>query len=386
MKMTKRIATMVACAAMAASSMVGMSASAESTTNNDGLYIKSSEVPDDVVSYARDMFSHFTYNDVAKLGFSTNEVSDMKLSKPFTVNNVGSQSDDYVQYYFPVLSNSDVSAMFTVNVSNDDSSMGYQFEKDELSVALNSFTSSADNPVSICMGDDCCFTVDSNNEMNILYTYIDMSKATPDIEAVKGSELDDSSVVLLSENNVYSDSLKLNIARTYTGIKLSVPNVDNYSYTGSDGKKHGTCWASCLGSLASYYANPSTGGSDSDASNIRYAAISKYGKTGNINTAISGVSYYSDVTMTKENAKYSWSTLKSKISKKSPAYTSWTNGTSAHAMVLSGYRYENTAPNNASYYGIYVMDPNKGNNVLISYNGTYTINGSSYSWTISAAK
>ena len=40
MKMTKRIATMVACAAMAASSMVGMSASAESTTNNDGLYIK----------------------------------------------------------------------------------------------------------------------------------------------------------------------------------------------------------------------------------------------------------------------------------------------------------------------------------------------------------
>ena len=385
-KIKKVLASTLAVFSAASALCIPMGASAETITDESGLYIKTSEVPDDVVSYARDMFSHFTYNDVTNLGFTTNQVSNMKLSKPFTVNNVGNQSNDYTQFYFPVLSDFDISAMFIVNVDNTDNSMNYQFGKDELSIALNNFTSSADNPVSICMGDDCCFTIDSNNETDILYTYVDMPTAIPDVEVVPASELDTSSVVLISEDNTYSDLLKHNMARTYIGIKLSVPYVDNYTYLDTNGKKHGTCWASCLGSLASYYANPSTGGSDSDASNLRYAAISKYGKTGSIDTAVSGVLYYSNVSMTKTNGKYSWATLKSKISKKSPAYTSWTASSSAHAMVLSGYRYENTAPNNTAYYGIYAMDPNNGNNVLVSYNGTYTINGNSYSWSNSAAK
>ena len=361
---------------------VPMGDSAKSVIADNGLYVKTSDVPDDVVSYARDMFSHFTYNDVANLGFNENEVTNMKLSKPFTVNNVGSQSEDYTQYYFPVLSNSEVSAMFTVNVNNTDNSMSYQFGEDDLSTALNSFNTSENNPIAICMGDECCFAVDNNNETDILYTYVGVSEATAKIEIVSNTEFEDSiDIVSIAENNVYSDTLKQNIARSRVGINLPVVGVNNYN---------ATCWASCAGALSSFYNNPTNGGSEDDASNVRYAAISRYGSSGGIDTAISAVSYYAGVTLTKAGGRLSWNTVKNEISHREPAYTRWTIPTSSigHAMVLKRYLYENTDPNNSAYYSIYVMEPNHSTSTttLVSYGGTYTINGEAYSWTNTAYK
>lgn len=228
------------------------------------------------------------------------------------------------------------------------------------------------------------------NNYLVLYTYAGVSEESPDIEMFNVMEFNNSDdVVSISEVNVYSETLKQDMARSRVGINLPVVGVNNYTYT-LNGVVHGICWASCIGSLSSFYNNPTTGGSADDASNIRYAAISKYGNTGTINTVVSGVSYYANVTLTAANGRLTWNALKTKIANRAPAYTGWTTtaGAAGHAMVLKGYLYENTDPNNTAYYSIYVMDPNYSTTTttLISYNGTYSINGNPYSWTSTAYK
>lgn len=69
-----------------------------------------------------------------------------------------------------------------------------------------------------------------------------------------------------------------------------------------------------------------------------------------------------------------------------PFYSQWDgfSGKSFHAMVVSGYRYEDTKPNDESYYSVYLMDPNEETPQLLQYKDSYTINGKLYSWEGSA--
>ena len=65
-----------------------------------------------------------------------------------------------------------------------------------------------------------------------------------------------------------------------------------------------------------------------------------------------------------------------------PFYSHWENlrGTAAHSMVICGYHYENTKPNDESYYSIYLMDPNEQTIQLLQYRDSYTVAKELYSW------
>lgn len=375
-KIKKGLASTIVFLSIASTVCSPISAFADTTENNT-LYVRTATIPNDIEVYAYDIFSRFSYNVMQNLGFSEAEYKNMELGHAFTITAIEDVTLDFEQYYFPVLNNNTVIATLTVNQNIKDNSMGFQFGKNDLSISLNEITSSLKNPVSICMNNEACFAIDSMGNATVMYSFND-SSAIPviDIDKTSACFFNNSEVAIIGNDNVYNKINKsISADPTFIGLKFDVPFVDN---------KNATCWASCVGSLASYYKNPSTGGTATEAANFRDKAIKDYPNP-DINSVVDALKSYSNVTLTASEYSLSWETLKSQIAKKNPFYSTWittVNGQSAHALVVNGYIYDKNSPTNSEYYAFYVMDCNKPTSgyQLISFNGTYSINRYPYTW------
>ena len=374
-----KIATYVACVAVATTYLsVGNVYAAEEVKNkNCNLEIISSEVPTAIISYGKNVFGSLQLDDIEYLDLDVKSAKDIRLCSQFQAFDDESLNP-YNIYYFPVIEDKEVIAVLTVSESQSDGTLSYQFGKDDMTYVLNTACSKYDAPVEIHLHDECYYAVNSETTDMLYSNNSANTKTSVGSEIQLCTNVTDSTIVDISMDSAFSEEIA-SVATTYIGKKRPVVYVNNYVSNG-----HGTCWASCVGALSTYYNNPSTGGTETDGSNIRYAAILHYGATGDIDTVKNAINYYNNIVMTKITGSLSWSSLKTQIfTNNAPFYSQWTtsaSGAAAHAMVVSGYRYDQANPSNSSSYGIYVMDPNHGTNQLISYGGTYTINGNPYTW------
>lgn len=362
-------------------------------SNNYELYLKSQSVPSAVTEYAQRIYSNLYCEDIENLGFTSMEASEMKLAPGFCAKAYDSTIDTSNLFYFPVMYGDSVVALFTVKAKNG--TYSYQFGKNDLATALNDLETSYNDSVEIVLSETAFYGIMSDNVV-VLST---LPESTESIIAVETSNLATASeislladstteVILISEDTVYSETALPNpTTRAFTGRQRFVPIVDNMTYT-SGGTTHGTCWASCTGSLIEYY-NDGESASDDDASTMRDTILEdRLAETGSYSGGIGEAETYiedhvDNVNMQLVSNSLSWNTLKTELlNNNSPCYMRWVNDENniGHAMVLCGYRYENTAPNDTSLYGIYLMDPNRNSIQLITYGSTSQINDNEYSW------
>lgn len=244
------------------------------------------------------------------------------------------------------------------------------FRKDMMTFALENAVSSSSNPITVCANEDCYFSVDSDGNADVLYDFDTTNNKDLPVE-IDMNRFTDTDTVHIDSDNVYSDTLSgWNNARAIMGIKLPVQYVANVG---------ANCWAACFGCLSTYYTNTNTGGSVQDGEDMRNIAMNTYSSGGKTQVK-ELLSKYNNVSMTIVNNILSWDTIKTEISTRSPFYTSWVRTGGRHALVVSGYTYNNVTNGDKK---IYAMDPNVGTNVSISYGSTCTYSPSTsrtYTW------
>ncbi len=362
-------------------------------SNKYEIYLKSQSIPSAVTEYAKRIYSNLYCEDIENLGFTSTEASEMKLAPGFCAKAYDSTIDTSNIFYFPVMYNDSVVALFTVK--DEAGTYSYQFGKNDMATALNDLETSYNDSVEIVVSETAFYGV-MNGNVVVLSTLPESTESNIAVEtnnlaaASEISLLDDSTtdVILISEDTVYSETVLPNpITRAFRGIQRFVPIVDNWTYT-SDGTTRGTCWASCTGSLIEYY-NDGTSASDDDASTMRHTVLAdRLSETNSYSGGIGEAETYiedhvDNVNMQLVADPLDWDTLKAELlNNSSPCYMRWVNDADniGHAMVLCGYRYQDTAPNDSSLYGIYLMDPNMDSIQLVTYDSTYTIGSVAYSW------
>lgn len=401
MKNFKKITKIFAAVLAATLACGAIPTSAFSFDNVDNsIYIKSSNVPESATNYAKDQFSNLTTDEVMYLGFSYEDVCGMRLAPGFYADALNDTINDTNVYYYPVLHNNEVIAMFTVTQSGIGYS--YQFGKDDLATSLNTLRTSETNAAEVIVTENAFYgaTADSIEVLSSLPDTedfeIDLEKQQiSQIASTVAEDAEPDDIISISSNTAYAETvMEMPMERTYIGKKRIVPIVNNQSYYDADGNKRGTCWASCTGSLIDYYKN-GTACSDANGSSIRYSVIGQNfeatgGYTGGMSTAKKYIEeYISGVTMTQTGSSLAWSNVKKEVNtKNAPCYTRWecAGDSTGHAMVLCGYRYKQEDSNNTNYYGLYFMDPNKSSLQIVSYGSTYTINNKLFSWSNTLTK
>ncbi len=357
----------------------------------DGLFIASNFVPEEAEEYAIKIFESLTYEDMSILEIGKN-MDAIRLAHGFTVENT-----EIPQYYFPVLENNTVVGMLMVN--DHTGFYGFQLGSSDFSENINNLETDLENPAQIIVSENAYYSMGKNG--------VEVLEALPEVPSeILESEMHEvrqgmdtfteKQVVNISANNVCDATIRESVSYTLKGKKHTVAYVDNWVYT-EGSEEHGTCWASCVGSLVDFYqdgkANESTAGSyRTKAKDERKKETGSYSASSSVATKY--INKYSNASVSYRREAPDWATIKSTLLSKTipsgqkgmPFYTHWENfsGDSAHAMVVSGYRYEDTKPNDESYYSIYLMDPNKKAVQMLQYRDSYTINGRLYNWEGSA--
>lgn len=398
MKNTKKVFSLLLSAAM----VLGMSVSSfadsgltigssNENTVEEGLFIASNPVPEKAAEYAIKIFESLTPEDMSILRIGQN-MDAIRLAHGFTVENT-----EIPQYYFPVLEDNTVVGILMVNDHAD--SYGFQLGTSDFSENLNILETDSQNPAQIVASENAYYSMDKNG-VEVLKTLPEISSEILEDEMNEVKNAADTfaekEVINISSNNVYDATIKEFVPYTLMGKKHTVAYVDNWTYTEGD-VLHGTCWASCVGSLVDFYQDGKSNASTADsyrtkANNEQKKNTGSYSATSSEVTKY--INKYSDSSISYRTEVPNWATIKSTLLNKTipsgqkgmPFYSQWDgfSGKSFHAMVVSGYRYEDTKPNDESYYSVYLMDPNEETPQLLQYKDSYTINGKLYSWEGSA--
>lgn len=371
------ITTLGVLASVASFSVSALDSGMESNT----LYISSESVPQAATDYARDMFSHFTTDELAGVDFSFNEAVNLKLGTGFRLYEV--EENPLVEInYFPVYSGTNIVDILLVHYYEN--KYGFQMGDKELASKINALSTAAETPAKIAASDVGFYSVINNN-----VTLIDEigfgSDAENDAQIAEDMNIlanmpaplseNGENVITLSAETTFSDSVKVNTTKADIGIILPVARCNNVPGPGY--KDGAICWASCGGALIDYYQNGSYS-SQANAERIRDqltgGVIAPAGTSttqermqelipGLSMTIIPGILFFSD--------------LQNEIRiKNAPFYTRWhnlnTGGTTgfprmSHAMVIKGYTYDSVYPNNLAYCKVYMMDPN--NNAIAASAG-----------------
>ena len=397
MKMKKVIAlllSMTMVAGMSVSSFADEKLTIGSSNEQEvreGLFIASNSVPTGAEEFAIKMFESLTPQDMDILEMG-NDIEAVRLGYAFTVDGT-----EIPQYYFPILENDTVIGIMIV--SDYGNRYGFQLGVTNLSENINKLKTDSQNPAEIIVSENAYYGKDKDS-IQILKKNPEASEQVIEEEVQELSNeitpLGEKEIVGVSSENVFDT--KINTVETYKlmGKKHDVACVNNMSYE-ENNETHGSCWASCVGSLVDFYID----GKKTPGEGARYrkqAFDEQKASTGShaaSNTeATKYINKYSGSNLSYRKEDPVWSTIKSTLlnktipagSKGSPFYSYWLelSEKSAHAMVVSGYRYENAKPNDESYYCIYLMDPNESTIQLLQYRDNYTIGKSLYTWEGSA--
>ncbi|MCD8107468.1 MAG: hypothetical protein LUE20_05840 [Oscillospiraceae bacterium] len=387
-KLSKLFATLIV--VVLTLTMVSATATSYEVMDN-AIYIASADVPEEATEYALDKFSHLSAEFVASMGFTYEEACSMRVASGFYAESCKGTIERSDVYYFPVVVDNKIVALITVTGSND--SYSFQFGADEMATALNDLSTTAQSPVKVMVSQEAYYAV-IGDEVILLsslpyaeQTVIDEQMETIAIESVENEVCN---VISISSSNVYDTSLVISgeSVQSYVGMIRNVTIVDNERKKYDDGTLHGTCWASCAASMIDYYLN---GDGTSDALTIRddilkdiYDTTSSY--AGSLSTMKSYIESYVSGTTMKTTYTISWSDIRTAIlTNNAPFCTQWeppeTSTYAAHVMVVCGYYYDPSYPDDSSYYYMKLMDPNNTSSyITIEYGGTHTLNNVEYSW------
>lgn len=348
--------------------------SSNDLSTEEGLFIESYMVPDDVVEYAKGFFQDISLSDLEAMDLNVN-IDDLYLSHGFTVTTIEKNVPDD-QYCFPVLENDTVVAMMIVN--DDNGRYGIQFGASNFSENFNSLNTDSKNPAAIYVSENAYYSIDQKG-IGVLETRPEVQKAVLEDEQRKLSN----TITLLNEDmpeiiNVSKDTA-YNIAPNqlstfaYTNVRYPVAITKNLTI---DDK--GICWAACTGALIDYYEDKKA--NTSHAESLRDEIYKKQKEnTGSVSGGASDaqkyIKQYCGLTLSLKS-DLTWEQVRKQVR---PVYTAWrpTDNNTGHAMVLEGNRRSTV---NDSYQGIYLMDPNKTSKQLLTYGSAYRIGGKNYYW------
>lgn len=335
----------------------------------EGLYIKTEEIPQDIEEQAKSLFLSTNYKDIEYLGINA-KLENLTLSKGVKANLINGGE----KYYFFVLDGDKIVANIVVSQSDGEVYGTYStgvFEN------LNKVRNTYDNPISIIVSKNSIYYLDNTGLQTISDSFwatnetIAKDKSTIERSKSLYLENENSIPVLIGESNVYDIKLDTDIkdSKVVMGLSLDnfpcVPNKDIYG---------GICWASSTGAIIEYINN---GKKSTVLGGIRIRdELVKKQTTGGINDAQKYIKDYTNVRTRIKNDILSWEECKNQInSKGNPCYLRYADydDEAYHAVVLCGYDYDNGKVIN-NEKKIYLMDPNLNNWQKIKYGSKYLTN------------
>lgn len=349
--------------------------------DTDALFVISNEIPSEVTNYAKGCFSNLTTGFLLDMEFTAEEVNNLHLAKGFTPYEY--DDCDLPLYYFPVMNGDCIIALLKV-IDHGANNYSFQFGKSDFANLLNNVISSEDSPVVFVITDEAMYSLDENDEFDLMETFIPyntnpsskrsaVSLANEPID-LNFSEVifDNETLVEISDDSTYSDTItsSSNARSAPSNNALSVPFVGNGTTTDYPS---GICWASAAASVIKYRANPSD-----SATVIRDNIVAKgYDATHPNITKKMAAEIKDYVGSSTYKTTVSFSTVKSKIDAGVPLYTRWGISTGGgHALVMRSYEVDSSGNESVGF-----MDPNYNYYTAMTFGTSFSNGTKIYTWT-----
>lgn len=390
------------------------------------LYIETATVPSNVTSYAADIFMHMGKPVWANFGISDSQLSNLTLSQGFRMISVNTMQYSDIAYYFLIYAGDSVVAIMTI--SNVNGELGFQIERNLLTVDISEKLKNSAQPYRIYVSDNAYYFIQNNQIIHVSSddNLSDKDSIVNDCAKITSSLSTYSDLISTAAKDinmpVASFSLGNSINYDLVGYACSVMHVDNYTYYEEDAPTipRGVCWAACVASICYYYKNGCSGlkrlGDQEQVTDLRDNIIDerKAQNNGKRNAKISETppfinerlpAYgYGHVNYCYRSHKISWEDAISSVINKSPSIMGWyyydySEGkyTKGHAMVIDGCSYVAQDPTLVQYGMLFMMNPNdKPVNIIdgipfypmsgVGYNDFFIINGLPFEWNRTACQ
>lgn len=310
--------------------------------NEDGCYVQSCPVPEEVTHYAQEQFGKLDFGWADAMGL-TDEALELRLGSGFDIELYATGESTGI-YYFPVLYRGEIEKFLAV-ITNDGeyhTQSGYGY----LAKPLNQMLLDSKNPPRIVASDDAIYAVAPDSTVTILFEEVmgNPERIKEQVQNLsRSASLHSEGLETVELTKVIGDSIHVSSSLTEiedraTSKKLSVAFLKNKTV---DNK--GVCWAATAASCIDFYEDAQT--DTTHAQNLMDELIEdRKNSTGSTATSISDIavyieSYCSNLTASS-TTKLTLIQTKPYIDKKYPLYTRWLNvsNNAGHAIVLCGYR------------------------------------------------
>ena len=382
------------------------------------LYIETAAVPSNVTSYAADIFMHMGKPVWANFGISDSQLSNLTLSQGFRMISVNTMQYSDIAYYFLIYAGNSVVAIMTI--SNVNGELGFQIERNLLTVDISEKLKNSAQPYRIYVSDNAYYFIQNNQIIHVSsdeYLY-DKDRIADDCAVISNSiarstdNVIDATITNISEPAA-SCSVNSNNDIYYSGDGCGIVPVNNVKYMLNENYGEYTCWASSIASLCYYYYHgcvDSYSENDiSSASALRFEIIyerladNKGSLTTNVEQTVPYINrrlslYDYSLTYYCKNSKLSWNSIINSIGNDQPSLMGWfyydsTTGKykNGHIMVLAGYNYAEHDPSLEEYHMLLIRDSNTKPIItstgyklyplsVVKYGSAYTINGTPNEW------
>lgn len=360
MKTLKKIIAVFTVIIMTMVTTISTSAASELDVKESfNLNFLSKDIPTSAQDFARLYFSGLSTDELYDLGFTFEEMSNLRLAPAITAYEYDECDDPY--YYFPVLCEDRIIATITlVSLGNDEYSA--QFGKCKFAMGLDRLNRDCDKTYILIISEEGMFAVDQDNNFTLVDSYADDTALfrcdlsdceQPDV-TFEYASLTNSVPVIINNQTVYDDSLNLKSSRLTWLASVDVPFVPNGSNSDYPG---GYCWASSITSVIKYRLDSSTKSVTTILNEILAKKVQ--GNDQNVKNILS--SYVgSPVTLSVTGAMTQWE-IATAVRAGRPIYTNWQREGGAHAMVVRGsfMHDELVGPGYREYGTASIMDPNE---------------------------
>lgn len=417
----KKLFTLLAAFVLSVTMMTSVSAIGLTPIEGESkLYIETAAVPSNVTSYAADIFMHMGKPVWANFGISDSQLSNLTLSQGFRMISVNTMQYSDIAYYFLIYAGNSVVAIMTI--SNVNGELGFQIERNLLTVDISEKLKNSAQPYRIYVSDNAYYFIQNNQIIHVSSddNLSDKDSIVNDCAKITNSLPTYSDLISTATTDinvpVASFSLGNSVNYDLVGYACSVTHVDNYRYYEDDDPEtpRGVCWAACVASICYYYKDGCSGlkrpGDQEQVTALRDNIIDERmsQNNGKRNAKISETppfinerlpAYgYGHVNYCYRSHKISWEDAITSVINKSPSITGWyyydySEGkyTKGHAMVIDGCSYAAQDPSLVQYGMLFMMNPNDEpiNNIDgipfypaagVGYNNLFFINGLPYEW------
>lgn len=364
MKTLKKIMVIFTVIIMTMVTTISTSAASELDVKESfSLNFLSKDIPTSAQDFARLYFSGLSTDELSDLGFTFEEMSNLRLAPAVTAYEYDECDDRY--YYFPVLCVDRVIAMLTL-VDLGEDTYSAQFGKCKFAAGLNQLdNNNYEQTYILVISESGMFALDQENNFTLVDSYVEKSELSrngsldceqPDV-TFDCASLTNSVPVLINDCTVYDDTVDLTSSRLFWRASVDVPFVPNGTNTQFP---NGYCWASAITSVIKYRLSSSPKSTATILAEVLSSGID--GSYWNVKTLLE--SYVgSPVMMYSATGAMTQYEIEAIIRSGRPIYTDWQSFSTStgHAMVVRGVLVhdELIGPGYREYGTASIMDPNE---------------------------